>query len=385
MQMSLASWAAGFCIIMTTVQLVSVAIVAITCRRRTRHLSPPADAPPVTLLRPVCGVDNCADETLGSGFRLDYPDYEIVFCVARADDPVVALVNRLIEAHPHVPTRLLIGDDRISANPKLNNVVKGWAAARHDWIILADSNFLMPRDYIQRLLARWQPDTGLVCSTPIGARPGNFWAELECAFLNTLQARWQYVGAALGFGFAQGKTMLFRRDLVERGGGIGALGDEPAEDAAATKLVRRQGRHVNLVDNPFEQPLGRRSAAEIWSRQLRWAKLRRITFPHFFLPELLTGAALPIVAGAYAASRLGSSVAATIALLLVLWFGAEAVLARVAGWHFSLRMPFALVLRDALLPALWVAAWLSNDFVWRGNAMTLHAAAAEESSEPIGR
>src|SRR5258705_440595 len=116
MQMSLASWAAGFCIIMTTVQLVSVAIVAITCRRRTRHLSPPADAPPVTLLRPVCGVDNCADETLGSGFRLDYPDYEIVFCVAHADDPVVALVNRLIEAHPHVPTRLLIGDDRISAN-----------------------------------------------------------------------------------------------------------------------------------------------------------------------------------------------------------------------------------------------------------------------------
>jgi ceramide glucosyltransferase len=385
MQMSLASWAAGFCIIMTTVQLVSVTIVAITCRRRTRHLSPPADAPPVTLLRPVCGIDNCADETLGSGFRLDYPDYEIVFCVAHADDPVVALVNRLKETHPHVRTRLLIGDDRISANPKLNNVVKGWAAARHDWIIIADSNLLMPRDYIQRLLARWQSDTGLVCSTPIGARPGNFWAELECAFLNTLQARWQYVGAALGFGFAQGKTMLFRRDLVERGGGIRALGDEPAEDAAATKLVRRQGLHVNLVDNPFEQPLGRRSAAEIWSRQLRWAKLRRITFPHFFLPELLTGAALPIVAGAYAASRLGSSVAATIALLLVLWFGAEAVLARVAGWHFSLRMPFALVLRDTLLPALWVAAWLSNDFVWRGNAMTLHAAAAEESSEPVGR
>jgi len=371
--MSIAMWAAGYCIVLTTIQLVAVAIAAVKCRRRPRHLSPPDGAPPVTLLRPVCGVDNCADETLGSAFRLDYPDYEIVFCVARADDPVVALVNRLLDAYPHVPTRLLIGDDRISSNPKLNNVVKGWAAARHDWIIVADSNLLMPGDYIQRLLACWHADTGLVCSTPIGTRPGNFWAELECAFLNTLQARWQYVGASLGFGFAQGKTMLFRRDLVERGGGIAALGAEPAEDAAATKLIRGQGLNVHLVDNPFEQPLGRRSAAEVWSRQLRWARLRRVTFPRFFLAELIAGGTLPIIAGAYAASQLGLDVAAVVALLLVTWFGAT-------GWHFSPRMPLALLLRDLILPVLWIAAWLSDDFVWRGNAMNLHATTPEESS-----
>ena len=65
-----------------------------------------------------------------------------------------------IDANPHRPARLLIGDDRISANPKLNNVVKGWKAARYDWVIIADSNVLMPSDYIQRLLARWRPDSG---------------------------------------------------------------------------------------------------------------------------------------------------------------------------------------------------------------------------------
>ncbi len=382
--MSLAIWATAYCILMTTIQLVSVVIAAIRCRRRTQHVSPPDDAPPVTLLRPVCGVDNCADETLSSTFRLDYPAYEIIFCVARADDPVVAIVERLIDIHRLVLARLLIGDDRISSNPKLNNVVKGWAAARHDWIVIADSNLLMPRDYIQRLLARWQPDTGLVCSTPIGARPGNFWAELECAFLNTLQARWQYVGASLGFGFAQGKTMLFRRDLVERGGGIRALAAELAEDAAATKLVRRQGLNVNLVENPFEQPLGRRSAAEIWSRQVRWARLRRVSFPRFYLAELIAGSALPIIAGAYAASRLELGIAAIIALLLVVWFGAEALLARAAGWHFSPRMPLAFLLRDVVLPVLWINAWLSDDFVWRGNAMNLHATAPEETSETAG-
>src|SRR5260221_5033107 len=119
---------------------------------------------------------------------------------------------------------------------------------------------------------------------PIGARPENFWAELECAFLNPLQARWQYVGESLGLGFAQGKSMLFHRAEIARGGGIRALGAELAEDAAATKLVRAAGLDVRLVDNPFAQPLGRRTAREIWSRQGRWGPLRGARFPSVLLP-----------------------------------------------------------------------------------------------------
>ena len=163
-----------------------------------------------------------------------------------------------IEANPGRPARLIIGDDRVSANPKLNNVVKGWNAARHDWVIIADSNVLMPSDYIQRLLQRWRPDTGIVCSPPIGTRAETFAAEIECAFLNTYQARWQYAGESSGYGFAQGKTMLWRRETLEAGGGIEALGAEIAEDAAATKLIRAQGLNAHLVDQPFQQPLGRR-------------------------------------------------------------------------------------------------------------------------------
>ena len=159
---------------------------------------------------------------------------------------------------PDRPARLLIGDDRVSANPKLNNVVKGWKAARHDWVIIANSNVLMPPDYIQRLLARWRPNSGIVCSPPIGSQPESFAAEIECAFLNTYEARWQYAAEAAGFGFAQGKTMLWRRDILEAGGGIEALGAEIAEDAASTKLIHAQGLDAHLVDQPFQQPLGAR-------------------------------------------------------------------------------------------------------------------------------
>jgi ceramide glucosyltransferase len=368
--MSLANWAAGYCAVTTGLQLASTGIAAWRCRARTRPLAPPANAPPVSIVRPVCGVDNFARETLGSTFGLDYPDYEMLFCAARADDAVVPLVRELIAAHPEAPARLLIGDERVGPNPKLNNVVKGFDAARGRWLIMADSNVLMPRDYIQRLLARWRPQSGVVVSVPIGSRPANFWAELECAFLNTFEARWEYVADSLGFGFTQGKNMLFRRDVLDAIGGVRALGRDVAEDAAATKLIHALGKSAHLMDAPFEQPLARRSAAEVWARQVRWARLRRITFPLHYLPEILTGCSFPLAAGAYAAAARGGDVALVCGLLLAVWFGAEALLARCAGWHFSWRMPAALLLRDLMLPVIWVDAWLNDKVTWRGSIVS---------------
>lgn len=382
--MNLANWAAGFCAVSTGFHVAGLAVTAARCRRY-RSPKPPADGgPAVSLLRPVCGIDNFAAETLTSSFAIDYPNYEVIFCVARADDPVLAILRPLIDAHPDVPCRLLVGDDRISANPKLNNIIKGWDAATHHWIIIADSNVLMPRDYIARLLARWRCDTGAVCSMPIGSCPHNFWAELECAFLNTLQARYQYVSESLGFGFAQGKTMLFRRDVVERAGGIRALAADTAEDAATTKMVRSAGLRVHLVDNPFEQPLGWRTAREVWSRQLRWARLRRLSFAWLFLPEIFVGSALPLLAVAIAAAGYGLSVPAAIGVLLVTWFGAEMALAHCAGWHRSARLAMALVVRDLLLPALWIGALLGSGFVWRGNAMTAGGMRRRRRTAPEG-
>jgi ceramide glucosyltransferase len=368
--MALADWAAGFCILATCIQVGSTAIAAWRCRAYTGHLAPAPNAPPVTIVRPVCGVDNIERETLASSFGLDYLDYRIIFCAARADDPATGLVRELIAAHPEQQASLLIGDDRAGPNPKLNNTIKGFDAARTDWIVMADSNVLMPRDYIQRLLARWRANSGVVVSVPIGARPGNFWAELECAFLNTFQARWEYVSDTFGFGFAQGKNMLFRRDILEAGGGIRALGAEVAEDAATTKMVRAQGRKARVMDSPFEQPLGRRSATQVWGRQVRWARLRRITFPMMFAPEILTGSFLPLVAGLCFAARSGLNLALVVALLWAIWFGAEVMLMRCAGWHLSWRMPLALLIRDLLLPVMWIDAWLSNEVVWRGNTVS---------------
>jgi ceramide glucosyltransferase len=362
---------AAFAALALASHLASVLVAMVRCRRVREVEPPPHHASGVSIVRPVCGIDNFVDETLRSSFDLDYPNYEVIFCVAAAKDPVVPLVRELIAAHPQVRSQLLIGDERISTNPKLNNCVKGWAAAAHDWIIFADSNVLMPRDYIQRLLAAWQPGTGLVCSPPVGSHPGGFWAQVECAFLNTYQARWQYFAATAGLGFAQGKTMMWWRSDLERAGGIRRLGAEVAEDAASTKVVRAAGLHVRLVDPPFKQPLGRRTASDVWNRQIRWARLRRASFMLYFAPEIVSGAALPLAAVALAALGLGWSIPGALLGYAAIWYGAEMALAQGAGWPLTALYPIHGLVRDLMLPCLWCYAWLNRGFVWRGNQMSV--------------
>ncbi len=360
-----------FCGAAFALQLLSSGLVLyrVTAAGRRRL---PGGLPPVSVLRPVCGIENHIEETLASTFALEHPCYEIVFCVASAGDPVIPLVERLIAAHPGISARLLVGDNPVSGNPKLNNLVKGWKAARHDWIVMADSNVALPADYLETLFARWTPDTGLVSSPPAGTEPEGFWAELESGFLNTYQARWQLAADQLGLGFAQGKNLFWRRDILEGAGGIVALGDEMAEDVAATKLVRKAGRKVRLVRRPFAQPLGSRTLAEVWRRQLRWARVRKMGFAGYFAAEIVTGPLLPFLGGAWLVGQ-GVLPGPVLVALCLAWYLAEVALARAAGWPASFRCVLSWLLRDLMLPMLWVTALAGSGLQWRGNRMAIDA------------
>jgi ceramide glucosyltransferase len=359
-----------FCAFATLVHLITAGLAFWRIRAADRRERRPSSGS-VTIIRPVCGLDYFDELTLRSTFGIDHPDVEIIFCCAREQDPAVPVIRALISAYPAVSARLLIGDDKPTANPKLNNLAKGWRSARGDWVVLADSNVLMPPGYVSELFASFLPGTGLVCSPPVGSLPKGFWAELECAFLNTYQARWQYAADTIGFGFAQGKSMLWRRADLNAVGGIAALGIEIAEDAAATKVVRDRGLRVRLVDRPFEQPLGPRRAQQVWDRQVRWARLRRATFPIFYMPEIFTGSFLPLLVGTYAAATLSYDPVVAAALLVIIWFGTEGLLARTAGWHLSVWSPAAWLLRDLLLPILWIKGLAGSNFTWRGNEMSV--------------
>lgn len=381
--MSAAQWAGLIAATMVVANLLCLAIAFVRLRRRPVPSRLQKLAPPVTIVRPVRGIETFSRETLTSGLELDYPQYETIFCVADGHDPIVPLIEELIATYGSERVRLIVGDVAVSANPKLNNCVKGWEAARHDWVILADSNVLMPKDYVQRLMGSWRDDTGLVCSTPAGSRPDGFGAEVECAFLNTFQARWQYAGEALGFGFAQGKSMLWNKPFLDANGGIAALAAEIAEDAAATKLVRKAGKHVHLVGQPFEQPLGPRKLGEVVQRQFRWARLRRVTFLPFFAPEILVGPLVPAVLAALAAPAFGFPAWSGVLAVLAFWYAGEIVLARSVGWFVNWRTPLAYLARDIAFPGIWAYAFVAREVSWRGNAMKIKADGEDELNQAV--
>ncbi len=354
----------------TLAAIIHLASILFTLRklRRKPVRGSMQGTPAVSIVRPVCGLDADAEATLRSTFHLDYPQYEILFCVASPNDPVIALLRKLIAVYPEQKAALLIGDDIVSENPKLNNCVKGWRAAAHEWIVLSDSNVILPPDYLQRLFEVWDEDTGLVCAPPVGAAPHGMQAAFECAFLNEYQARWQYFADAIGAGFAQGKSMLWQRGLLDAAGGIAALGAETAEDAAATKIVREAGLAVRLADSFFVQPLGKRGEKEVWARQVRWARLRRVSFPLCFALEIFSGGIWPALLAGLAASLAGLPWWCGL-VFAALWYGAEAVLALRLGWHWNWRSPLLCLLRDSVLPLLWLEGWRGRSFQWRGNAM----------------
>ncbi len=365
--MLLASLLLSFCVLATMLHcgstLLAVAHIARKRRRAGQYAGPTTS---VSIIRTVCGLDDVERRTLASSFHLHGPRHELIFCAANRHDPALPYLEQLIARHPDVDARICIGSGAESANPKLDNMRTGWAAARGDWIIFSDSNLELPSDYIGRLFEEWSEGTGLVCAPPIGADPTTFWAEIECAFLNTYQARWQIAADAVGYGFAQGKTMLWRRDDLERWGGPAALSRELAEDAAATKIVREGGKRVRLVATPFAQPLGNRTFSEVWKRQTRWAALRRLSFPSYFAAEVFTGMHLPMAACAAFCLLTGTSMLGPLSCLVGLWLGSEVLMAAVAGWHLNSRSVAAWLLRDALIPLVWLKAWLDPRYEWRG-------------------
>ncbi|TGD43887.1 glycosyltransferase [Pseudotabrizicola sediminis] len=325
--------------------------------------------PFVTLLRPVCGVDAFDEETLQSSFDQDYPRYEIIFCAQTSDDPVIALVNQLIARNPHVPARLLIGMDRISGNPKLNNVLKGWNAASGDWVCMTDSNLMLPPDYLATVVGSWGPATGLVSSPPVGSRPQNLGGLLECAFLNSNQALLQHAAASVGPAYAQGKTLFFNKPLLEHAGGLRELGQTLAEDAAATQITRALGREVTLTPLPFAQPIGRRSMVQVWNRQLRWSRVRRDAFPVLFAFEVLNGGVVP-VAAAFGAVMLTRADPVFGLVYAAVWYLSEVFVAARAGWPSGLWAVPVLLLRDLMMMPIWLATFLRRGFDWRGTTLS---------------
>jgi len=348
----------------------SIGILAGRIRGKRAPVAFDGTPPSVSIVRPICGLENYLEECIASSFQLTYANYEVLFCADDENDSAIPLVRRFMEQYPEVDARLVTGRDRIGLNPKLNNVVKGFREARSDWIIMNDSNAVLKPDYVEQLLACWGANTGVVSTATIVDHAENFAADLECAFMNALQARWVLAADSIGVSFALGKSLMYHRATFEGLGGLPRLAEYSAEDIATTHLMRGAGLGIKLAQDPVRQPIGRRPFKEVVARQVRWARFRRTGFRGLYAVEPLNGGFVPMlsVVGLAAGGTIAWWMAAAFAAL---WYGAEALLPRAIGWPSSHRTLGAILLRDLLLPAIWLTGLFGNKFEWRGNTMTV--------------
>ena len=168
-------------LVTSTGYLVLVMIASARFRRGRGHASAElAEFPPVTLLKPVCGMEPGLAEHLTSFFEQHYPCYEIIFGARRADDPALDVVRRISAVYPSVPVRIVISGEPWRPNAKVCSLVKMYEKASHDYLIISDSDVKVGPSYIAEVVQPMlDPSNGMVTCLYRGLPTGGLWSRLE--------------------------------------------------------------------------------------------------------------------------------------------------------------------------------------------------------------
>lgn len=352
-------------------QLLSAGYCAYRLRGRP-PARPPAAAPgSVTVLAPVDALGPFSEQCMSAMLALDPRPLEIIFCAFDESEPAVALARRKLPEGAGDHVRIMTGRATISANPKLDNIEKGWAAARGEHVLIIDDNVVVPPDIVSRLTEKLDDRTGPVCTAIAGDAPASFLAHVECAFLGPFQARMLFVSDLLTPAWAVGKALLLDRRWYDERGGLHALRAYAAEDGGASLLAQRDGLKTRYADLVVRQPLGIRSLRQVWDRQLRWAILRKAQVGPIFALEPLGTFLLPGIAALLSASVLGFGPLAACLLSCALWLLVDTALSGICRWPVSPLTPLASLVREMLGLALWATAWMRRSYVWRGHSIAI--------------
>jgi ceramide glucosyltransferase len=372
----------------TLAALVQTVIGAVAVRRFsfTSH-GPAAVRPSVTILKPLHGDEPLLEQALGSLCAQDYPDYQIVFGVQNPGDPALAVLDRLIQAYPNRHIDVIVDPTPHGSNGKVANLINMFPFARHDILVIADSDVHCKPDYIDRLVETLdQPGTGLATVLYGGIAASNRLAgRLGAAWINqnflpgALMARW------LGRQDSLGATMALRRETLSAIGGLPMLVNHLADDHVLGKLVQRQGLRVRLADTMVTTTVPEHKLADLYRHEIRWARtilalvpvafaLSSIQFPLFWalLTVLLSGGAgwaFGLFVGAWAIKALCVSA-------IDHRIGSE------AGLRVTPTSPWLLPLRDLFSMTTMLTSYTGDDVEWRGEVILTGRGQASDSGHP---
>ena len=329
------------------------------------------DFPPVTILKPVHGMEERLEQNLGSFFQQDYPDFEVIIGARSADDPAVALAETLRLRYPQVQSRIVISGPPLWPNAKVFTLDKMIPLSGKDFFVISDSDVRVERDFLRNVIPPlFDHKLGLVSCLYRGDPAADFWSLLEALGMSVEMPSGVVVADLLeGIRFALGPAVAFRRDALEAIGGIAATADYYSDDyvlghkiwAAGYKVIFSHTfvYHV-LTPRPFLRTLG---------DQLRWMKSTRHSRPWGHIGTGLTFAMPFGVLGFVAAAALGNRRLAV--ALLAIAFLNRLIQSLAVGWGLlrdprTLRLCWLYPLRDFQGFMVWVVSFFSHDFYWRG-------------------
>jgi ceramide glucosyltransferase len=336
---------------------------------RRRSQRPASFTPPVSVLKPIKGLDHESYENYASFCKQDYPEFEILFNVPDAADPAIPVIKRIISDFPQRSIRLLIGAEHLGACNKVNKLCRLVREARYDVFVISDSDIRVAPDYLRAVVAPFaDAKVGAVTCLYRGLTHGSLASELE-ALGNTsdfhagVLTAWQ-LGSV---DFALGATMATTRERLAEIGGFQALVDHFSDDYELGHRIAACGYRVELSTYPVCTVYSRQSLRQSFAHQVRWTLTMRVARPWGHFGLILThGLPWTILAAAVAPSA--AIAAAYVVAYLVLRF-AMAWTVGVWGLRDPLlrRRMWMLPLRDAFGFVVWLASFFKRRIEWRGS------------------
>lgn len=343
----------------------------------TRHLRGekprPKSCPPISILKPLCGMDDALEENLLCFLDLDYPSYEVVLGVKDHHDPAFPLALQLTRKHARF--RLVVQRGEPGHNPKVNQLVTLAAAARHDILVVSDSNARVGRGYLSEMAALFDdPRVGCVTNPIVGFGERRWGSLLDNLHMSSSVGPGMIGAKAFaGQDLVVGKSMALRRADLDRLGGFGAFADILAEDYLIGKAVSQVlGMRVALARTPVMSVSRKRSVSDFWRRYARWSVIHRTALPAptYVAQVLLNPIPLALVATLLAPTR--ERVTACLAVVLAKT-AIDVTVASALGHRFGRRLMPAVVVKDLILFASWARGLVVRTVDWRGNQLRVCA------------
>ncbi len=347
-------------------------VVALVAMARLARRQPPrggAFTLPLTVLKPVKGLDPDLLENFRSFCRQDYPTYQILFGAADPQDPALDLVRQVLAEHPEVDASLILCPQAIGPNGKVSSLQQMAAHARHEILLVSDSDTRVAPDYLRRVAAPFaDPAVGLVTALYRGVAPAGLAARLEGLMIHTLFVPGVLVAYLLeGMTFALGATMAVRRKVLDELGGFAAFAHVLAEDYQIGQRAVAAGYTVALADTVVDCVLGHRSFGEFFTRQVRWARTTRSSRPAGYLGTIIRHGIFLSLLLLLAEGPTALGVGLLVVTMALRYAVAAMANTRVLHLADPARGLWLLPLADTLSITLWALAFAGNTITWRGD------------------